>query len=174
MGEHHPAERKVVVEFSVPDLPNLTQVQRDKLIKLAGPRYNPDTQVVKMSAEHFETQAQNKRYLGDVIRDLLNEARNPIDTFADVPFDFRHHKPKVFHHFPKEWAMTPERKKYLDQRRHERLQIDQQRQEEGTVIDGNAVISEALSAPIFEAPEPLQVQSGKTPSKRKQTFNVKA
>ncbi|KAL0261907.1 37S ribosomal protein S24, mitochondrial [Diplodia seriata] len=171
MGEHHPAERKVVVEFSVPDLPNLTQVQSDKLIKLAGPRYNPDTQIVKMSAEHFETQAQNKRYLGDVINDLLNEARNPKDTFADLPFDFRHHKPKVFHKFPKEWALTPQRKQYLDQRRQERVQIEQTRREEGTLVDGNAVIEKALAGPnMFEAPEPLLVQQDKAPAKRRPTL----
>ncbi|OJD31759.1 mitochondrial ribosomal small subunit component protein [Diplodia corticola] len=175
MGEHHPAERKVVVEFSVPDLPNLTQVQRDKLIKLAGPRYNPDTQIVKMSAEHFETPAQNKRYLGDVINDLLNEARNPKDTFADMPFDFRHHKPKVFHKFPKEWAMTAERKKYLDETRQRRAELEQTRREEGTLIDGNAVIEKALTAPAFEAPEPLMVPKGKaTAAKRRQTFSIKA
>ncbi|EKG10337.1 hypothetical protein MPH_12618 [Macrophomina phaseolina MS6] len=173
MGEHHPSERKVVVEFSVPDLPNLTQVQRDKLIKLAGPRYNPDTQVIKMSAEHFDTQAQNKRYLGDVIKDLLDEARNPKDTFADVPFDFRHHKPKVFHQFPKEWALTPERKKHLEQRRRERLEIEQQKREEGLLVDGNHIVQEALTNPVFEAPQPLLVQPGKTPAKRPQTIGVR-
>ncbi|EOD43133.1 putative mitochondrial ribosomal small subunit component protein [Neofusicoccum parvum UCRNP2] len=173
MGEHHPAERKVVVEFSVPDMPDLTQAQRDKLIKLAGPRYNPDTQIIKMSAEHFETQAQNKRYLGDVIKDLLSEARNPKDMFIDVPFDFRHHKPKVFHHFPKEWAITPERKKYLEQRWQERLQIDQQKREEGTLVDGNYVVEEALANPVFEAPDPLMVQAGRPVKKRQQTIGVK-
>lgn len=173
MGEEHPAQRKVVVEFSLPDLPNLTQVQREKLIKIAGPRYNPDTQIIKMSAENFETQAQNKRYLGDVIKDLLDAARNPEDSFADVPFDFRHHKPKVFHKFPQEWAITPERKKYLAQRRQERLQIDQKRLEEGTIVDGNHVVENAQANPIFSEPEPMLVQASKTPLRRRQTIGVK-
>ena len=75
MGEQHPAEKKVVVQFCVNDLPDLTQLQRDKLIKLAGPRYNPETAVVKMSCDSFETQAQNKRYLGDLIDKMLVEAK---------------------------------------------------------------------------------------------------
>lgn len=75
MGEQHPAEKKVVLEFSPADMPRLTKVQMDKLRKLAGVRYNPETDVVKMSCEMFETQAQNKRYLGDVVGSLLKEAR---------------------------------------------------------------------------------------------------
>lgn len=75
MGEQHPAERKVVVEFCTQDMPNLTDSQREKLIKLVGVRYNPETDIVKMSCEMFETQAQNKRYLGDLVDTLLKEAR---------------------------------------------------------------------------------------------------
>jgi len=75
MGEQHPAEKKVVVEFCPADMPNLTDVQRLKLKKLIGVRYNPEQDIVKMSCEIFETQAQNKRYLGDVVDSLLEEAR---------------------------------------------------------------------------------------------------
>lgn len=75
MGEQHPAEKRVVVEFSPADMPNLTDLQREKLKKLAGVRYNPQTDVVKMNCEMFETQAQNKRYLGDLVDNLLAEAR---------------------------------------------------------------------------------------------------
>lgn len=75
MGEKHPAENKVVLQFCTSDMPGLTKEQRDKLIKLVGPRYNPETDVVKMSCEMFDTQAQNKRYLGDIVDKLLAEAR---------------------------------------------------------------------------------------------------
>ena len=75
MGEQHPAEKKVVLEFCPEDMPDLTPVQSDKLKKLAGVRYNPETGIVKMSCEMFETQAQNKRYLGDLVDTLLREAR---------------------------------------------------------------------------------------------------
>lgn len=75
MGEQHPAEKKVVLEFCPGDMPNLTDIQRLKLKKLAGVRWNPETDIVKMSCEMFETQAQNKRYLGDLVDVLLKEAR---------------------------------------------------------------------------------------------------
>jgi small subunit ribosomal protein S35 len=75
MGEHHPAEKKVVLEFSPADMPNLTPIQRDKLKKLVGVRYNPEADIVRMSCEMYETQAQNKRYLGDLVDTLLKEAR---------------------------------------------------------------------------------------------------
>jgi small subunit ribosomal protein S35 len=75
MGEEHPAEKKVVVEFCPADMPDLTEIQRLKLKKLVGVRYNPETDIVKMSCEMFETQPQNKRYLGDLVDTLLREAR---------------------------------------------------------------------------------------------------
>src|SRR2546421_8702984 len=75
MGEEHPAEKKVVVQFCPSDMPDLTELQREKLVKLVGARYDPMTGIVRMSCEMFETQAQNKRYLGDLVDTLLNEAR---------------------------------------------------------------------------------------------------
>lgn len=75
MGEFHPADRKVVVEFCPKDLKDLTQVQQRKLIMLAGPRYNPEKDIIKMSCEKFEHQAQNKRYLGDLIEKMIVAAK---------------------------------------------------------------------------------------------------
>jgi small subunit ribosomal protein S35 len=75
MGEQHPAEKKVAVEFCTLDMRDLTPVQRAKLRKLAGVRYNPETDIVKMSCEMFPSQAQNKRYLGDKINEMLREAK---------------------------------------------------------------------------------------------------
>ncbi len=112
MGESHPAEKKVVVEFATKDVAkasNLTEVQRTKLIKLAGVRYNPDTDVIRMSSEKFEHAAQNKRYLGDLVSKLVKEAQDAEDKFEDVPLDFRHHKPKKLHLFPEEWKLTGQR-----------------------------------------------------------------
>jgi small subunit ribosomal protein S35 len=74
MGEQHPSEKKVVLEFCPRDMP-LKQHQKQKLKKLVGVRYNPETGIVKMSCEMFESQAQNKRYLGDRVDELLKEAR---------------------------------------------------------------------------------------------------
>ena len=75
MGEQHPAEKKVVLEFSPEDMPDLTELQTNKFRKLAGVRWNPEADTIKMSCEMFETQAQNKRYLGDLVDKLLVEAR---------------------------------------------------------------------------------------------------
>jgi small subunit ribosomal protein S35 len=75
MGDEHPAEKKVVVEFCAEDMPDLTEIQQRKLKKLAGPRWNPETNIIKMSSEMFENQAQNKRYLSDLVDTLLQEAR---------------------------------------------------------------------------------------------------
>ncbi|KAF2744706.1 hypothetical protein M011DRAFT_408065, partial [Sporormia fimetaria CBS 119925] len=162
LGERHPAANKVVVEFSVSDMPNLTQMQKDKLIKLAGPRYNPDTDCVKMSCEMFDSLPQNKRFLGDTISKLLAEARDGKDTFADVPFDFRHHKPKVRHEFPKEWILTAERKKYLEEKRQKMLKADDERTQNGTLIDGLKIIETSLPSPGAERePVTMPAQRGK-------------
>ncbi|KAK8255600.1 putative 37S ribosomal protein S24, mitochondrial [Phyllosticta capitalensis] len=174
MGESHPAQNKVTVQFSVHDLPNLTQVQKDKLIKLSGPRYNPETGTVKMSAENFQTQAQNKRYLGQLIKNLLDEARNPKDTFADLPFDFRHHKPKPWHQFPAEWAMSADRRKALDAKWQERLQIDQERIDNNRLIDGASIIEKNLNPDLLfgqSEEAAIHVQQQKT-SKRPQTMGI--
>lgn len=74
MGEFHPAEKKVVVEFCPADL-DLTTVQQNKLKKLVGVRFNPETEIVRISCEQFEHQAQNKRYLGDLVDRLIVEAK---------------------------------------------------------------------------------------------------
>lgn len=140
MGEQHPAEPKVVVELSTKDLTPkyLTEAQRQTFLKLVGPRYNPDTDIVRMSCERFNTRAQNKRYLGDLVNNLVKEAKEG-DSFAEVPLDLRHHKPKRQLRFPKEWIMTEQRKKQLEARRAERERAEEKRQ----IVDGSAVFAEA-------------------------------
>ncbi len=137
MGEPHPAARKVVVEFQPEKLTDLDPGQRMKMLKLAGARYNPSTKTIKMSCESFETQAQNKRYLADTITKLIAEAKDlETDSFADVPLDTRHHKPRIKHKFPKEWAMTAERKAQLEDKwKTERLE-DAQKYQEGKIAHG--------------------------------------
>lgn len=102
-GDPHPADRKVVVEFKVSHL-GLPKEAALKLKKLAGPRYNPTTDRVHMSCDSYETQARNKRYLGDTIQRLIAEAKDPkADSFTDLPLDLRHHKPPKVFKFPEEW-----------------------------------------------------------------------
>lgn len=154
LGESHPAINKVVVEFSPYDL-SLTDLQASKLIKLAGPRYNPDTTFVKLSCESFTTQAQNKRFIGETITALLAEAKDSKDTFEDVPFDFRHHKPKVRYEFPKEWALTAERKQYLEDKRKNIAKSEDEKLNNGQLVDGKRVIDTSL--PFMEEREPVLV-----------------
>ncbi|KAK6530133.1 37S ribosomal protein S24, mitochondrial [Orbilia ellipsospora] len=108
MGARHPSQNKVVMECC-PDDMGLTNLQRDKLIKLCGTRYNPTRNILKFSCEMFEHQHQNKRWLSELIDKLVEEARDDTDTFEDVPFDFRHHKFKKQKSFPKEWRMPAEK-----------------------------------------------------------------
>lgn len=153
MGESHPAESKVVVEFSPADLP-LDEAQQLKLRKLLGTRWNPETDVAKMSCEQFDQQAQNKRYLADLVQKLITAAKDPKDMFEDVPLDTRHHTVKVKPKFPKEWRMTPERMQELEDSRQKSLLLDQRRAEAGSLIDGAQMIEtrfrQAEPAPVAE------------------------
>ncbi|KAK5045251.1 hypothetical protein LTR84_009357 [Exophiala bonariae] len=125
MGESHPAAKKVVVQFCTKDLAGLTEEQRLKLIKLVGPRYDPDNDIVKMSSEKFEAPAQNKRYLGDLVNKLIDEAKNGEDNFKDIPLDLRHHKSKKHIKFPDEWRIKPGRiQELLLARQEQKLLVD--------------------------------------------------
>lgn len=77
----------MVVEFSPADF-GLSEIQQEKLKKLAGSRYNPEKETIKMSCESFEHQAQNKRYLAELVEKLLVDAkvrmRHPNLAFAPV------------------------------------------------------------------------------------------
>ncbi|KAI9853893.1 MAG: 37S ribosomal protein S24, mitochondrial [Vezdaea acicularis] len=165
MGEKHPAENKVVLQFCTSDMPGLTKEQRDKLIKLVGPRYNPETDVVKMSCEMFDTQAQNKRYLGDIVDKLLAEARDSTDTFADIPFDFRHHTFKRKIQFPEHWKITPERQEELEFKRAQRALEEEERTAAGLLVDGAAEIGKVLAATpelSIQAPESGRTRARET------------
>ncbi|KAK4249742.1 mitochondrial ribosomal subunit protein-domain-containing protein [Corynascus novoguineensis] len=162
MGEFHPADRKVVVEFCPKDLPGLTEAQQLKLKKLAGARYNPEKDIIKMSCEKFEHQAQNKRYLGDLVNKMIETAKDPSDMFEDIPLDTRHHKFKQQIKFPKEWLLTEERKKELHEQRKQALLLDEAKRTEGSLIDGVETIQQALlHAKVEEAVPVLRGRSGR-------------
>ena len=146
MGEEHPAAKKIVLEFCPADLPGLTEAQRTKFIKLVGPRYNPETDVVKMSSEMFETQAQNKRYLGDLVDTLMVEAKDASDMFEDVPLDFRHHRFKKRLEFPDDWKLTPARKMQLEQEWRRGIAQEEQKMIAGNIVDGGKILQEAMAA----------------------------
>ncbi|KAL6721374.1 37S ribosomal protein S24, mitochondrial [Lecanora helva] len=165
MGETHPASQKIVLEFCTRDLSPtpLTEPQRLKLIKLVGPRYNPSTDVVKMSSEMFETQAQNKRYLGDLVDTLIAEAQDGADMFEDVPLDFRHHRVEVKPVFPEGWKWGRARREGVEERRRQMEVLEGKREEEGRVVVGASVIEEAMKAlPVRdESRVLLEAQQGK-------------
>ncbi|KAL8775013.1 MAG: hypothetical protein Q9209_000492 [Squamulea sp. 1 TL-2023] len=164
MGETHPAAKKVVLEFCTRDLPDLTEAQRIKLVKLIGVRYNPETDLVKMSCEMFETQAQNKRYLGDLVDTLMAEAQDSSDMFDDVPLDFRHHKSKPKFEFPGQWMLTQERRTQLEENRRLRDLREKEREEVGRLVDGAKVIEQAMEAMTMKRPAAARVEAprGKT------------
>ncbi|KAK3316718.1 mitochondrial ribosomal subunit protein-domain-containing protein [Apodospora peruviana] len=179
MGEFHPAERKVVVEFSPKDFPGLTEPQQLKLMKLAGPRYNPDKGLVKMSCERFEHQAQNKRYLGDLVQKMIATAQvsiplgpclclDPTDMFEDVPLDTRHHKLTSKPRFPKEWRMSEERRAELESIRRTAFELDQKKQKSGRLVDGVKIIEKHLqNVPVMEDQPVMARRVGKQPARKR-------
>lgn len=76
-----------MVEFSPADF-GLEPRQQLKLLKLAGARYNPEKEVIKMSCESFEHQAQNKRHLAETVEKLIAEARVRTHFFHLNKVDF--------------------------------------------------------------------------------------
>jgi small subunit ribosomal protein S35 len=64
--------------------------------------------------------------------------------FEDVPVDTRHHafttKPK----FPKEWRLTDERRKELEDTRRQSFLLDEGKREKSTLVDGAKIIDKAL------------------------------
>jgi small subunit ribosomal protein S35 len=198
MGEAHPAAKKVVVEFAPADLPDLNEKQELKLVKLAGARWNPDKEIVRMSCESFETQAQNKRFLGDTIGKLLAEARDPkADSFEDIPLDLRHVENKRMQRkqkallrarlgnpntgFPVEWRMTEERRAELDAKRNAALaapaveqiaaegEAQVQAAEEKKVVSGIEAIEAARKiADLQKAEQPLMAEARAPLAKGKQ------
>ena len=161
MGETHPAEKKIVLEFCTEDLTDLTEPQRIKLIKLLGPRYNPETDIVKMSCEMFETQAQNKRYLGDLVDTLMAEAKDSSDMFEDVPLDFRHHKFRRKLGFPEAWKLTDERKKQLEDHRSQNLLVEDAKMQAGQIVDGLSIIETRLKEEPITNPVRMPLPTGK-------------
>ncbi|KAM0335842.1 hypothetical protein ACHAQA_000892 [Verticillium albo-atrum] len=158
MGERHPADKKVVVQFSPADL-GLTTVQANKLKKLVGPRYDPGKDIIKMSCESFDQPAQNKRFLSDQVDTLVAAAKDATDTFEDIPLDTRHYKATVKPKFPKAWRLTADRKKELAALREEAKQLDAGKEADGQLVDGLKTIDTMLGGPSTAAQQTLSKEA---------------
>ena len=158
-SESHPASRKVVVEFTVSHL-KLGVREALKLKKLAGSRYNPERNMIRMSCESFETIAQNKRYLADTVNKLIAEAKDlETDSFEDVPLDTRHHKFKKRLQFPPEWNMTEERRLELDAERKRLMIAEGRKVEEGKIVSGAEAIESDRQIKLKQAEEPIMEEA---------------
>ena len=81
--------------------------------------------------------------MGETIEALLKESKQG-DMFEDVPFDFRHAKTKKRAEFPAAWALTPERKAYLESKRAEQAKWEDERANNGQLVDGKTIIETSL------------------------------
>ncbi|KAK9702027.1 37S ribosomal protein S24, mitochondrial [Basidiobolus ranarum] len=100
-GEDHPNARKVVLTVKPDDL-SINDTQKHKLLLLCGPHYNADKNEIKISCEKYRLREQNYKHASDVLDKLLECAKDPSDTFADIPLRAKP-QPKKDLAFPKEW-----------------------------------------------------------------------
>ena len=105
-----------------------------------------------MSSEQYEAPAQNKRYLGDLVKKLVAEAKNAEDMMEDIPLDLRHHKAKRRVEFPEAWKLKPSRVQELLLARQEQALLDEgQTIQQRSALDGKDVVHEyvrQLSMPL--------------------------
>lgn len=109
-GEEHPATRKVDVVVSVEALERTKALRSPqaahKFRLLAGPRWNSESDEVKIACEDFPHADLNENWCSDTLDRLVNEAnvrrscrvcpngltqweKDAKDTFEDVPLDRR-------------------------------------------------------------------------------------
>eukprot|EP00055_Hartaetosiga_balthica_P016822 m.108082 g.108082 ORF g.108082 m.108082 type:complete len:302 (+) comp9185_c0_seq1:54-959(+) len=75
-ASHIPASRKAILTVKIADL-GLNAAESDKLILLCGPRYNKNTDVVRIVGNRYPTREMNTLYVKDLITVLVGEAKNP-------------------------------------------------------------------------------------------------
>lgn len=166
-SESHPASSKVVVEFDIKRILHKgddMERKREKLRKLCGVRYNPETDSVKMSSESFDTSAKNKRFLADTVNKLLAEATDlkSGDNFEDIPLDTRHHKKKIVHQFPSAWKLTDKKREALDESRRALLLAEGERVEKGRIVNGAAEIERDRQLRLNKVEEPIMAEARQT------------
>ncbi|GAO18084.1 hypothetical protein UVI_02059820 [Ustilaginoidea virens] len=106
-----------------------------------------------MSCESYEHQAQNRQHLLALVNDLVAAAKDPEDTFEDVPLDLRHRRVKAKPRFPREWRMTDQRRLELEEQRRQQAIGDLERAEKGLLVDGQKAIDGYLMQRVIEEQE---------------------
>ncbi|KAI9597269.1 mitochondrial ribosomal subunit protein-domain-containing protein [Syncephalis fuscata] len=125
IGEDHPLDKKIVLTVQLNDLCRVAELNEDhrhKLLLLCGTRYNARTGVITFASERFPNRAQNKRYLSDLLDQLIVEAKDEKDLFKDIPLSAvtnARHQPKPDLKFPLEWLRptNPEAEAEVEQLR---------------------------------------------------------
>eukprot|EP00904_Undaria_pinnatifida_P011682 jgi/Undpi1/7644/HiC_scaffold_23.g10117.m1 len=74
----HPAEFKVGLSVPVPLL-GLSPKEEERLIQLVGPRYKSKGQMLQLVSDRFPNRIDNKRFLVNLLENILVEARNVDD-----------------------------------------------------------------------------------------------
>jgi small subunit ribosomal protein S35 len=77
--------------------------------------------------------------------------------FEDIPLDTRHHTFKVKPRFPKEWRLTEERRKELEDTRQKALLLDETKEANGALVDGDERIQRLLKPAGSTLPIPERV-----------------
>eukprot|EP00008_Paramoeba_atlantica_P003071 CAMPEP_0201489034 /NCGR_PEP_ID=MMETSP0151_2-20130828/20983_1 /ASSEMBLY_ACC=CAM_ASM_000257 /TAXON_ID=200890 /ORGANISM="Paramoeba atlantica, Strain 621/1 / CCAP 1560/9" /LENGTH=277 /DNA_ID=CAMNT_0047874499 /DNA_START=636 /DNA_END=1469 /DNA_ORIENTATION=+ len=65
--------RKVVMKLKLADL-NLPPIVRERFLALVGPRYDPETDILKLVGNKYQNKRLNSVYLKQVMKELLNES----------------------------------------------------------------------------------------------------
>ncbi|ODV80351.1 uncharacterized protein CANTADRAFT_5991 [Suhomyces tanzawaensis NRRL Y-17324] len=97
--------RKVSLHVQIEEL-GLDDKQLHKFKVLAGNKLNLNTNVFRLRSSQFPEASQNVRWLVDTFNQLLNEAKDLTNDFADIPVDARHmrnHARKPVPTFPEAW-----------------------------------------------------------------------
>jgi len=89
----HPASRKAVLTVPLAELVEhrkLSDASLHKLKLLAGARFDPERNEIKISADRFPSVRMNTKWASDALDRLLHEAEDLTDDMKDIPLDLRH------------------------------------------------------------------------------------
>lgn len=80
-----PGEHRVTVTLNLDAIPwdaQRGEAEKEILLQIVGPRYNPEKNVLKLSSEKFGSRIENKRYLVGMIEKIVSRSRELASEFA--------------------------------------------------------------------------------------------